>query len=92
MPLILKKTGSHYGLPWDDNDYVVLDAGQIIGRVLWTHAAPQGSGRLSRGVRNRRMTVDTRQVANKRCPISNFAGTVNGNCRPSPVSLCRSSA
>jgi hypothetical protein len=37
--LILKKTASHYGQPWGDDDYVVLDAGKIIGRVLWTHAA-----------------------------------------------------
>jgi hypothetical protein len=39
--LILKRTGKHYGQPWAPNDFVVLDAGKIIGRILWTHAAPQ---------------------------------------------------
>jgi hypothetical protein len=43
-PLILKKTASHCGNPWtdDDKDYVVLDAGQIIGRIMLHPQAPAG--------------------------------------------------
>jgi hypothetical protein len=33
--LILKKTGAHYGQPWGNNDYVVLDAGKVVGRAYW---------------------------------------------------------
>jgi hypothetical protein len=40
--LILKKTGSHYGQPWSDNDYVVLDAGQVVGRIMLHPQAPKG--------------------------------------------------
>jgi hypothetical protein len=41
--LILKKTRAHYGEShWSDNDYVVLDAGQIIGRIFRHPQAPQG--------------------------------------------------
>jgi hypothetical protein len=44
-PLILKKTASHYGSPWtdEDKDYVVLDAGQIIGRIMLHPQAPAGN-------------------------------------------------
>ena len=38
--LILKKTPSHCGYDWSPNDYVVLDADKIIGRILLTHTAP----------------------------------------------------
>ena len=37
--LILKKTPSHCGYDWSPNDYVVLDADKIIGRILLTHTA-----------------------------------------------------
>jgi hypothetical protein len=40
--LILKKTGSHYGQPWGDNDYVVLDSGQVVGRIMFRPQAPEG--------------------------------------------------
>jgi hypothetical protein len=42
--LVLKPTGSHYGRPWLDkeNDYVVLDAGQIVGRIMLHPQAPGG--------------------------------------------------
>ena len=40
--LILKKTGKHYGQPWSDNDYVVLDAGQVVGRIMLRPQAPEG--------------------------------------------------
>jgi hypothetical protein len=38
--LILKKTPSRFGYSWYPNDYVVLNADQIIGRILLTHTAP----------------------------------------------------
>jgi hypothetical protein len=43
-PLILKKIASHYGSPWTakDDDYVVLDAGQVIGRIMLNQHAPRG--------------------------------------------------
>jgi hypothetical protein len=40
--LILKKTASHYGGDWSDNDYVVLDGGKVIGRIMLHPQAPQG--------------------------------------------------
>jgi len=41
--LILKKTGRHHGEShWSDNDYVVLDAGKVVGRVFRHPQAPQG--------------------------------------------------
>jgi hypothetical protein len=27
---------------WSDNDYEVFDGDKNIGRILWTHAAPEG--------------------------------------------------
>ena len=43
-PLILKKIASHYGSPWTakDDDYVVLDAGKVIGRIMLNQHAPPG--------------------------------------------------
>ena len=40
--LILKKTGSHYGSPdWGDEDYVVLNDGQVVGRIMLHPQAPK---------------------------------------------------
>ena len=39
--LILKKTGAHYRQPWSDNDYVVLNAGQVVGRIMLHPQAPR---------------------------------------------------
>jgi hypothetical protein len=40
--LILKKTASHYGEPhWPDNDFVVLDAGKVVGRIMLHPQAPK---------------------------------------------------
>ncbi|HEX3339448.1 MAG TPA: hypothetical protein VHT68_09770 [Pseudolabrys sp.] len=39
--LILKSTTRHYGQPWPDDDYVVLDeARACVGRIFVTPAAP----------------------------------------------------
>ncbi len=47
MPyLILKKTGSHYGGTWSDNDFVVLDADQVVGRIVLHPQAPEGRPRF----------------------------------------------
>ena len=48
--LILKKIASHYGSPWTakDEDYVVLNDGQVIGRITLhprAFLAARGSGR-----------------------------------------------
>jgi hypothetical protein len=39
-PLILKKTASHYGGDWSDDDYVVLDNDKVIGRIMLHPQAP----------------------------------------------------
>ena len=40
--LILKPTGSHYGDgSWGDNDFVVLDDGQVVGRIMLHPQAPK---------------------------------------------------
>ena len=40
--LTLKKTGALYGRwTFNSKDYVVLDAGLIIGRIHWIHSAPK---------------------------------------------------
>ena len=41
--LTLKKTAALYGKVWTfkSKDYVVLDTGLIIGRILWSHSAPK---------------------------------------------------
>jgi len=41
--LILKKTSSHFKQPWGANDFVVLDAGRVIGRIMRQVYAPEGS-------------------------------------------------
>lgn len=38
--LILQKADNRFGYDWSPNDYIVLDAGRIVGRILWTHVAP----------------------------------------------------
>ena len=43
--LVLKKSAAHYpDGPWkaDDDDYVVLNSGQVIGRIFMSPQAPQG--------------------------------------------------
>ena len=40
--LILKKTASHYGGEWSDNDFVVLDSGKVVGRIMLQPHAPKG--------------------------------------------------
>jgi hypothetical protein len=40
--LILKKTRAHYGeAHWPDNDYVVLDANKVVGRIMLHPQAPK---------------------------------------------------
>jgi hypothetical protein len=40
--LILKKTRTHYLEPhWPDNDFVVLDGDQVIGRIMRHPQAPK---------------------------------------------------
>ena len=40
--LILKTTASHYGgTDWGDNDFVVLNDGQVIGRIMLHPQAPK---------------------------------------------------
>jgi hypothetical protein len=40
--LILKRASKHRpGGPWSDDDYDVFDGDRHIGRILWTHAAPE---------------------------------------------------
>jgi hypothetical protein len=39
--LILKQANkSRTGGPWDKDDYDVFDGDRLVGRILWTHAAP----------------------------------------------------
>ena len=40
--LILKPTGSHYGREWSGSDFVVLDAGEVVGRIILHPQAPPG--------------------------------------------------
>jgi hypothetical protein len=40
--LILKKAGSQYGGEWAENDFVVLDADEVIGRIMLHPQAPKG--------------------------------------------------
>jgi len=40
--LILKTTRSQYGSPFDNDDYVVLRDGHVIGRIFQQPQAPQG--------------------------------------------------
>jgi hypothetical protein len=40
--LTLKPASTHRpGGPWEDEDYDVFDGERCIGRILWTHAAPE---------------------------------------------------
>ena len=40
--LILKKTRQHYGDPhWPENDFVVLEGDQVIGRIMRHPQAPK---------------------------------------------------
>jgi len=39
--LILKKTSSHFNQPWGANDYVVLDAGRVIGPIMLHPQTPK---------------------------------------------------
>ena len=59
--LTLKKTASLYGKVWTfkSKDYVVLDAGIIIGRIVWSHSAPEGRHWLwTINTRGRRSSYD----------------------------------
>jgi hypothetical protein len=40
--LVLKTTRSHYGSPFDSDDYVVLEDGKVIGRIVLQPQAPEG--------------------------------------------------
>src|SRR5262245_10412189 len=39
--LTLKRTGKHFNQPWGANDYVVLDAGRVIGRIMLHPQTPK---------------------------------------------------
>jgi|SRR6185437_3782248 hypothetical protein len=39
--LILKKSAGRYGYDWSPDDFIVVEAGQVVGRILWTHVAPK---------------------------------------------------
>ncbi len=42
MTLIRKNTANHYGKPdWGENDFVVLDNGQVVGRIMLHPQAPK---------------------------------------------------
>src|SRR5512143_4366730 len=42
MTLVLKRASMHRPSgPWSDEDYDVFDGERCIGRILWTHAAPE---------------------------------------------------
>jgi hypothetical protein len=40
--LILKTTRSQYGSPFDNDDYVVLHDGHVIGRIMLHPQVPEG--------------------------------------------------
>ncbi|MFZ0064858.1 MAG: hypothetical protein WAK90_01690 [Pseudolabrys sp.] len=40
--LILKTTRSQYGSPFDNDDYVVLRDGHVIGRIMLHPQVPEG--------------------------------------------------
>ena len=42
MLLLKRASKSRPGGPWPDDDYDVFDGDQHIGRISWTHAAPEG--------------------------------------------------
>jgi hypothetical protein len=39
--LILKESAGRYGYDWSPDDFIVVDAGQVVGRILWTRVAPR---------------------------------------------------
>src|SRR5262249_40373904 len=39
--LTLKRTGKHFNQPWGANDFVVLDAGKVIGRIMLHPQTPK---------------------------------------------------
>ena len=39
--LTLRASKSRPDGTWSDDDYAVFDGDQLIGRIMWTHAAPQ---------------------------------------------------
>jgi len=54
--LILKRASkSRPGGEWSDDDYDVFDGDQHIGRIMWTHAAPEE--RVSDSISIARMTA-----------------------------------
>ena len=81
--LILKKTPSHCGYDWSPNDYVVLNADKIIGRILLRLTPRQlidaGFG-LFLGARSQNMIAAMRAVASKRWRISRRSGWAT-SCR-----------
>jgi hypothetical protein len=46
--LILKKTAAAMGGKWSDNDYVVLEGGKVIGRIMLHPQDSRGFGRSHR--------------------------------------------
>ncbi len=40
--LMLKKTAAHYGGDWSDHDHVVLENGNVVGRIMLHPHGPQG--------------------------------------------------
>jgi hypothetical protein len=40
--LILKPTGAYYGDEWPEDDYVVLDRGKVVGRIMLNSGVPHG--------------------------------------------------
>jgi hypothetical protein len=41
MLLLKRASKSRPGGPWPDDDYDVFDGERHIGRIMWTHAAPE---------------------------------------------------
>lgn len=42
MLLLKRANASRPGnMQWSDDDYDVYDSGRCVGRILWTHAAPE---------------------------------------------------
>jgi hypothetical protein len=42
VAFVLKPTSKHYHMPWSDDDYVVLNDGQVVGRIMTHPQAPDG--------------------------------------------------
>ena len=75
--LLLSPTRKHYRIG-DKDDYVVLDGGRVIGRIMLHPHAPdgrRGSGRLPLPIFHRRSTSGATQLrAKTRWPISRRGG------------------